>query len=251
MSELEELVNRRDLLKVLAGGLAATALPACATLNIRKTVDNINIISNASSISEKQVYDLALQAKREYEKISKFLGVAYHNINIVIGNYTHSRTLYNTRTIEIPSALVPKRNVPTAHEITHVITGNPNLLLSEGLGVYVQDKFGENDVYPNYGFDVHELTVKGAKELFQNRMPNLNTATLYIRDYPIGDKRRSLGYIMAGSFVRYLIEEVFNADIKRFMGMYYAVDYKGHTGKSFGELEKAWIEMLQKHKAKF
>ena len=86
--------------------------------------------------------------------------------------------------------------------MVHVYAPNANRLLAEGLAVYAQDHLGGGAAHPNFGADLH----KAAKELAgQSDIPALDGIAVPGR-LELGGLREQETYIVAGSFVRFLIE---------------------------------------------
>lgn len=92
------------------------------------------------------------------------------------------------------------------HEIVHVVAPNANRFLAEGLAVYAQERLQGQMAFPNYGADVHEEAARLAGP------SGLATYVLALERYATPRRLRSAslderqGYLIAGSFVRYLIE---------------------------------------------
>jgi hypothetical protein len=115
------------------------------------------------------------------------------------------------------------RGPAIAHEITHIIApsrGKPNRYLDEGLGVFIQEKFGGDRSYPNMGEDVHKLTARLIR--LEGEITPLKNAEKVRMSSKSGPKRR-LAYLQEGSFARYLIEKY---GLENFMTMYRGKSYK-------------------------
>ena len=88
------------------------------------------------------------------------------------------------------------------HEITHVLAPNANRFLAEGLGVYAQEALGGQPAYPNFARDLHREAAKLAGNADIAALERYATPTRLRSDALDGRE----AYIVAGSFVRYLIE---------------------------------------------
>ena len=89
----------------------------------------------------------------------------------------------------------------TIHEVVHVFAPNANRFLAEGLATFAHQHLGGASAFPNYGEDLHRAARKfsGADvaDLERYETPRrLQTGTL----------SEDETYLVAGSFVRYLIE---------------------------------------------
>lgn len=88
------------------------------------------------------------------------------------------------------------------HEIVHLIAPNGNRFLAEGMAVYAHEHLGGQNAYPNNGRDLH----RAARDLAEpgNVVALSEFATPNRLQMNSLDGRES--YLVAGSFVRYLIE---------------------------------------------
>jgi len=88
------------------------------------------------------------------------------------------------------------------HEIAHVLAPNGNRLLAEGLAVYAHQAQHSEPAYPNFGKELGELAKPLAAKADIAALDRLPTPDrLQLKDL---DERSA--YIVAGSFVGFLIE---------------------------------------------
>ncbi|MBI2361240.1 MAG: hypothetical protein HYV04_20430 [Deltaproteobacteria bacterium] len=124
------------------------------------------------------------------------------------------------------------------HEITHIYAPHDNRFLQEGLAVYLQDKIGGNPAFPNFGEDLWVLARDRLS--FDISLASLNhvrfPTPLGIR---VGERN---AYILAGSFVGFLIEKY---GMPMFRRLYETEDYDIVYGKSLEILEKEWRSALE------
>jgi hypothetical protein len=108
--------------------------------------------------------------------------------------------------------------------------------------VYFQDKMGDNPAFPNLGKDLHALARPSLSEVSSLKMLN------DVRKRPLSSvMAEPTAYILAGSFVGFLIEEY---GLPRFKRLYETGNYDEVYRKSFWTLEKEWrmkIEYKQPH----
>jgi hypothetical protein len=176
--------------------------------------------------------------------------------------------------IEIPAWKAIAGEAAIAHELTHVLFPNGNRLLAEGLAIYLQDKIGGNPSFPNFGRPLHCSTREILREmapdflsgqhasLAQIRITNLDKIATpsplrlrvgkYLYDNtPDGQARV---YLLAGSFIRFLIER---HGLERFHALYDRtplVPFERNPGSSerwvdaygcsLGQLELEWQRMI-------
>ncbi len=217
-----------------------------------KSIDDFVVISKDGSIPEQVRSDLATQAKREFDEINGYLETGHRvgRIVVIVGKQFQKAEVDKSRypaesVIKLPSYLVLSKSHPLAHELTHIIDDNLLLgsYLSEGLSVYMQDRVGRNKASPNGDNDIHKAFIK---EGTSHGHPKLGMAELErIQNFGIlNDEDQIPLYLQAGSFVKYLIEEVLHGDIKRFMKFYKDGNYQEHFKKSFQQIEAGWREYI-------
>ena len=88
------------------------------------------------------------------------------------------------------------------HEVTHVLAPNANRFLAEGLAVYAQEALGGQPAYPSFGHDLHRKAAKLDRSADIAALERYATPTR-LRSEALDGRE---AYIVAGSFVRYLIE---------------------------------------------
>lgn len=104
------------------------------------------------------------------------------------------RMLFRAGTVRAGTAAV-------AHEVVHVFAPNANRFLAEGLAVFAHDHLGGAAAHPNFGEDLHRaaapFSAADIAALDQIATPQrLGADTL--------DEKAA--YLVAGSFVRFLVE---------------------------------------------
>ncbi len=129
------------------------------------------------------------------------------------------------------------------HELTHLLTPQHSDWVSEGLAVYLNDKWGGEGGYPNYGADLDQLTHSYINRL--DILENIGDETYYPSR---SDLRTSVGlgfYILSGSFVKYMVE---NTGIETFMQIYNAPNMQEgleiKTKKTLQEWKTEWLGYL-------
>ncbi|MSO77959.1 MAG: hypothetical protein EXQ87_13790 [Alphaproteobacteria bacterium] len=215
----------------------------------------------------------AMQAmvEREYRKVVAFLGTGPHSpIEMRVtdwyrGEAVRVTTAYSWRgLVVIPSRVFRMGVMPTAHEIAHVVAGHgANQVLVEGLAVHVHGRFGEQPAFPNFRMSVAAALAQSlsrvAADSSGGTVPASDALALSIVERELGagrtlsmvdvgnwlndldqPQRRRAAYLMAGSFVGYVVEDVLKGDMAAFMRIYRSGDYAGVTGQSLARLEAAW-----------
>jgi hypothetical protein len=233
--------NRPPLLYLIAVTALSFLLSDCATVaRTDLSCDNIEVISNELSIRETQEY--CQYAASERKKVEAFWGATWtETIRIHVDNsYRVSRALTTgvRGFVEMPLGVVRAQRSALLHEIVHVYAPNTSRFLAEGLAVYLQDTLGGNPAFPNFGKDLRLLTrdrlsgTTSLEPLAGVKTPRPLRTVMHEQS----------AYILAGSFVAFLIE---NYGLAMFRHAYEVGSYDSVYGKSLATLEKEWRVELQ------
>ena len=114
-----------------------------------------------------------------------------------------------SRAHDLPRAQRRRAGSEIVREIVHVVAPNANRFLAEGLAAYAQERLKGQAAFPNYGADAHrEVSLLSAD-------PSALAAYVSVLErHATPERLRSdsldeqQAYLIAGSFVRYLIETV-------------------------------------------
>jgi hypothetical protein len=164
----------------------------------------------------------------------------------------------NRGRMEFPAARVKpdprdgKMKAAVAHELTHFYFPNGNRMLAEGFAIYAQDEtrsLGGNDAYPNFETPVH-WWVKCQSKLGPLRpMIDLKTLDDTVTPLSLNDNLPTLtfseqqlaSYLIAGSFVRFLIERY---GMNLFHNLYDKTRFV--PGRHVVRTKDNWTEVYQK-----
>jgi hypothetical protein len=103
----------------------------------------------------------------------------------------------------------------TVHEVTHVFAPNANRFLAEGLAVYAHEHLKGPPAYPSFGVDINVLARRYADKADISSFDRTATPTpLRFSSHRLEEREI---YVVAGSFVRYLISE---SGFSRFRELY-------------------------------
>jgi hypothetical protein len=140
-----------------------------------------------------------------------FPGLRIH----VSGVYDLARTLVplwrgDAGRMEFPADRAAVGEATLLHELVHLYFPNSNRMLAEGFATYLQAAIGKNPAYPNFGRPLHQrmrcifpdLSLINLEHLDQSTTPT--HLMLRVGREMVSDGR---AYIIAGSFVQYLIED--------------------------------------------
>ena len=107
----------------------------------------------------------------------------------------HGQVIFRMRTIRQGTS-------PITHEIVHAVAPNGNRFLAEGLATHAHDTLGGQSAFPNFGNDLHARARQFANDA---DMPALEGLAVPAR-LQLPDLQPQGAYLVAGSFVRFLIE---------------------------------------------
>ena len=88
------------------------------------------------------------------------------------------------------------------HEMIHVFAPNANRFLAEGFAVYGHEKLGGVDGFPTFGSDLHRSARGYAERADLRTLDQMATP----RRLQTDDFTEKEAYVVAGSFVRFLVE---------------------------------------------
>jgi hypothetical protein len=97
---------------------------------------------------------------------------------------------------------VRDRRAATVHEVVHVFAPNANRFLAEGLAVYAHEHLRGPAAYPNFGRSLHDAARAHAPRAEMSALDRLATPAMLQGGGLAGRE----AYLVAGSFVRFLIE---------------------------------------------
>lgn len=237
------LANFTELLRMLIRSLmlVVLCLPAMHGVTAPKVASscaNIQILSDQLTPREAEAY--CLYAVSERQKVEGYWGATWKDsVRIhVDGSYRISKALIpgyrgNRGFMEMPLRGVRNNDGALLHEIVHIYAPNDNRFLAEGLAVYLHQKLAGNRAFPNFGRTLDAEARERLPELESlDRLNGVRTPT------PLGTVlREQSAYILAGSFVGFLIETY---GLPEFRKLYETGAYEVVYGKSLEALEKEW-----------
>ncbi len=104
-----------------------------------------------------------------------------------------------------PESVAVNGRAATVHEVTHVFAPNANRFLAEGLAVYAHEFLKGGRAFPNFGVDLHKAAGPFAADAAIGVFDKVATpAPLRVVAKRLQEREI---YIVAGSFVRFLISE--------------------------------------------
>jgi hypothetical protein len=140
--------------------------------------------------------------------------------------------------LEMPLRRYLARDGALLHEIVHIYAPNANRFLAEGLATYLHARIGANAAFPNFGKSLASLARDEAAQV-----PSLAALDAVRTPTPLESvMNERLAYIVAGSFVGFLIER---EGLPAFRGLYESGSYEKAYGRSLQALEAEWRASLK------
>ncbi|MBT3306920.1 MAG: hypothetical protein HN377_10615 [Alphaproteobacteria bacterium] len=227
---------------VVFGVLVVSLVLAAGASAKESFAGNVVGVSNETSVTREELNSLTSQAQGEYQQIARILGrTGNEKIKVSVEDVEISYTNFYRRTIVTGVYHLKNGQVPLAHELTHVFTGRGvSEVLSEGVAVYFQERVGKGRVFPNYGFELNARLKENSKR-WNIPLPR-NAYAFAERNINNMDQMRPriLSYLLAGSFCRYLIDDVLGGDVPKFMKIFHTGDFLAVAGKTRDALMEEW-----------
>ena len=232
--------RRRRLYLLWVATSSALVVQCAAVLKVASNCGNVQILSNELTAQEAE--DYCRYAVSERRKVETFWGSTWkERIQIhVASSYRAAGSLVANQGqpgwIQMPLSRV--NSGALLHEIVHNYAPNNNRFFQEGLAVYLQDKIGGNPAFPIFGENLHVLARDGLSTVTSLR--SLNSVRFPRRLGTVMHERTA--YILAGSFVGFLIEKY---GLPKFKNLYETESYDRVYGKSLEILEREWRSSIQ------
>jgi len=214
------------VLLVMMWGMAPPAKAACA---------GVSITVSKGVLSEPERSRLASLLRTAVDKVCGWWGATYSGrLSIDISTEPgpsmalvpawrgqRGHMLFRARVVSMGRAA-------SVHEVTHVFAPNANRFLAEGLAIYAHERLRGPAAYPNFGRSLHVAA--------QPYAPQADIAALERTATPTRLQGSGLGgreaYLVAGSFVRFLVERHGMAKFRRLYAMTPMVPGAQNAGSS-------------------
>jgi hypothetical protein len=218
--------------------LSVLVMQAAEAQKLAANCANVQILSDQLATRDAEAY--CQYAVSERQKVEDFWGATWKEpIRIHVDrSYRISKALLPTNRgnrgfMEMPLRTVQNNNGALLHEIVHIYAPNDNRFLAEGLAVYLHQKLAGNPAFPDFGKSLDAEARARLREI--NSLDRLNDVRT---PKPLSSVlSEESAYVLAGSFVGFLIEKFGLAEFRKF---YETGTYETTYGKSLAELEKEW-----------
>ena len=251
----------RRTLRIALGAVFAFAVASSAAA-APKQLDTPQFTIRYDGISDQQAKAFAVKTKRALADVSSYFGTTLtRKFLVVVSDRSDQVSIAPADwRIRIPADRIRGdaggpppirgRGPAIVHDITNLLSPSQHKgfgpLLTIGLSVYLQEKFGGRDrVYPNMGKDLHgeavRLSIAYQKMIAVKDLESVRTRR------GVGRPRR-VAMTLQGSFVRHLIE---SSGKTRFLRLYRGEAITAVYGKAetICSLEEKWVRFLaENHK---
>jgi hypothetical protein len=202
----------------------------------------VTVTTDAVDASQFDIDRVKREAEHALSSISSFLGIEKGKtieVRIVEGGIVRA----NGDLVYLPAMHVKRRKAAIASAITYLlIKPTGNRFFSAGLGVYFQERFGEDDGFPN-------MTGEPLDDLVRNYKDQLIPIHELANDNKIfrqaGTTKRKVAFIEAGSFIGFLVE-MYGEEKMRELHDSASLDYSEIYGKNLKKLDIEWKEFVLK-----
>jgi hypothetical protein len=206
-----------------------------AGMKVKRTDAPQVIVNTGLDIAPSDLERVKNEAERAVSSICPILGVQKKMIRISIIEQGICHTLDGI--IYLPMWHVQNKKAAIVPLVLNVLAQkSENRFFSGGLGVYFQDRFGEDNGFPNFsGAPLDDLVRTNQSRLFGiHELANNNHIFRQV-----GTRERIIAFIQAGAFIQYLVETYGE---KKLVDLYHSstLDYREIYGKDIKELGVEW-----------
>ena len=196
----------------------------------------IIVSTELKNISQTDINYVKKEARKTLKYIPPILGIEYNDIIVI---KIVDRGMVCNATGGIVSLLISHirdKCAPIIHEVTHVITSDENnSFLTEGLAVYFQERFGDNQAFPNFSVPFNVL-MRRNKDQFIPITRLINDNEIFSQ---VDTEQRKMAYLTAGSFINFLVEQYGEKKLAE-LNNSKTLSYMKVYGKDINQLETEW-----------
>jgi len=200
------------------------------------TGDLVTITTTVKEVSQYDIDRVRNEAIRAIDEICPLLGMKKKRVKIQIVKSGISNARGGVVSVNIMR--VRTKRAPIVHEVTHILAKHEeNRFFSEGLAVYFQERFGEDDhgAFSTMGRPLDDLLRSYKNNLLPiNKLKNNNDIFRQV-----GTEQRKIAYVQAGSFINFLAETYGDEKLKALHNTW-TLNYKKIYSKGLKELEVEW-----------
>ena len=231
--------NKRNFIFI---GICAVllSLGLVGTQKVAANDSPIIVKTSLPNVSQSDIERVKREGEKALNTICPILGIKKKKrikINIVKGGICKARN----GAVFLPIRFVTSKRAAIVHEVTHIVAKHEkNRFFSEGLAVYFQERFGEDNGFPNF-------SDRPLDDLVRSHEDQLMTITNLAKNNEIfrqvGTQQRRIAYIQAGSFINFLVEAYGEQKLANLHNSW-TLNYKKIYGKNIEELEVEWKKFI-------
>jgi hypothetical protein len=235
--------NCRRMFLVITICLTLMFLGCAGTQKVGNNGSLVMVKSSIANVSQSDIERVKKEGEKSLNLVCPILGIEKNKrikIQIVKGGICNA---YGG-IVSLPLWRVQNKTAVVVHEVTHIVAKHSdNRFFSEGLAVYFQQRFGEDQGFPDFGRPLHILANSYIES--QQFMPLSNLK--YNNDIfrAVGTHKRKIAYVEAGSFFGFLLEKYGEQKLSKLHNSW-SLNYKKVYGKSMKELEAEWKGFISK-----
>jgi len=223
--------------------IVTTILLSIFSVSFVRSADEIRVYTKLEYVNEYDINRVRKEAQKAVNIISSTLEVKRkRKINIKIVDSGICRVTPEG-VVLLPIKHVQRKKAAIIHEITHLMAKHKhNRFFCEGLAIYFQEKYGEDNGFPNFaGVPLDDLVRDYQGLLMPIYMLSKNNDIFR----QVGTEKRKIAYIEAGSFTNFLVEVYGESKLKALHNSW-NLNYKKIYGKDLKGLENEWKEFVLK-----
>jgi tetratricopeptide (TPR) repeat protein len=200
----------------------------------------VTVITDLDGVRQFDIERVKRETEHALDSISSFLGIIEGKaIEVRIVSEGIVRT--SGGVVLLPERYVKNKKAAIVTIISYILTKHyENNFFRVGLGVYFQERFGEDDGFPNFtGEPLNDLVRRYKDQLMP--IDKLSSNNEIFRQ--VGTTKRRIAFIEAGSFIGFLVEKYGEQKIRELHNSG-TIDYGRVYGKNIKELEAEWREFV-------
>jgi hypothetical protein len=205
----------------------------------KRTISSKQVIvtTKLKNVLQPDIQRVEKEAKKALASVCPILGIKYNDpIKIRIVKEAISSSIGGVITLDINR--IKAKKAPIVHEVTHIIAEHDdNRFFAEGLAIYFQERFGEDD---HGQFSTKHRSLYDWVKAYKDRLMPLkylsNNNDIFRQ---LGTEKRKIAYLEAGSFFSFLVEKYGERKLRDLHNAS-TLNYKKIYGRSLKELEFQW-----------
>ena len=205
------------------------------------TSTHFRILGPSGYMSEEEVTSFLDKVEQSRELLLNYLRISNGGPIITIRLYPHDGVPRSHGASLIDLYGVKAGHTCFVHELTHSLMGYRNSLISEGLAVFTEERFGWGVSFPNWGRPVEvylHIWIQSGRDI----IPLADLWKMGVLWDPTDRVLSRLRYLEAGAFAEHIIT---THGLTTFLEVYKHSNFQRAYGRSLEELEREWLSALR------